>query len=59
MEPITLIEALGSVSVQNRRLDESNAFDAALSEFLFKWNLKSRGMSESDIESLWRQHTGG
>ena len=59
MEPITLIEDLGSVSVQNRRLDRSNAFEAALWEFLFRWNLKARGMSESDIESLWRQHTGG
>ena len=55
MEPIILIEALpGHLSVQNRRLDASNAIDAELAEFLFKFNLKADGLPPDEIEKRWK-----
>lgn len=60
MKPITLIEALpGHLSVQNRRMDTSNALDAALTEFLFKFNLKAAGLPTDEIESLWKDSPWG
>jgi hypothetical protein len=60
MQPITLIEALpGHLSVQNRRLDTSNALDAALVEFMFKFNLKVDGLTTDEIEALWKDSPWG
>lgn len=60
MQPITLIEALpGHLSAQNRRMDTGNPLDAALVEFMFKFNLKVDGLPTDEIEALWKNSPWG
>jgi len=56
LRPITLIESMpGHLSVANRKLDTSNPLDAAILEFVFRFNMKADGLSADEIEALWRQ----
>jgi hypothetical protein len=55
-ESITLIESIpGQLSVANRKLDPNNSLDAAILEFLFKFNLKVGGLSDEEIAEKWKQ----
>lgn len=54
MKPITIIESIpGQLAVQNRKLDINNPLDAAILEFLFKFNLRQAGLSREETERLW------
>lgn len=39
----------------NRRFDETNEFDRALTKFIFEWNLKVDGLSDEEIAEKWKQ----
>jgi hypothetical protein len=39
----------------NRRFDETNEFDLALTKFIFEWNLKVDGLSDEEIAEKWKQ----
>ena len=47
-------DPLGGISVLNRRLNSDDAFEAALSKFLFEWNCKAAGLNEAQIEERWK-----
>lgn len=57
---ITLIESIpGQLSVANRKLDPKNSLDAAILEFLFKFNLKVHGLPTDEIGALWKDSPWG
>lgn len=44
------------ISVKNRRLnDDGSPFDAAVTEFVFRYNLKVDGLSDAEIDEKWKQ----
>lgn len=43
------------ISVKNRRLDDDSPIDAAVTEFVFRYNLKVDGLSDEEISERWKQ----
>lgn len=55
---IKTVEIRGSFDghiTTNRRFDETNEFDLALTKFIFEWNLKVDGLSDAEIAEKWKQ----
>jgi hypothetical protein len=55
-EDIVLSEdPVDHISVKNRRLDTESPIDAAVFEFVFRYNLKVDGLSDEAIDAQWKQ----
>ena len=59
MDEIILVEAPPRhLAIKNRKLDRSNAYDAAVFEFVFRYNLRADGFSNDEIETRWNLFPG-
>ena len=56
-EDIVLSEdPMHHISVMNRRLNvDGSPVDAAVTEFVFRYNLKVDGLSDEEIDARWKQ----